>query len=446
MSPFDFDVAKMIAMRHFFLCIFLFSSICIGQAQSGPQPGSSAAPPSYTLSKVSATGSKLFAETDIVKACGLKTGSKVTGDDLTQAGNRLAELGVFTTVSYRFDGRVATYLVVDAEQLVPATFENFIWFSDAELVQRVHGAVPLFSGAVPQTGTLSDQVAAALDSILKDKNIQGHVVAAPVPAAGPASAMQFRIEGVDVKIAEIDFPGAAPERMPFLQTAIKNILGASYLQSSTPAGIKKRAQAVYGKLGFLKAQFDAPKLAIIKDDPAAPGISVQLPVLEGPQYSFAGADWSGNTAISSVELAKLIALKPGSPADTSQLAESIAAAKGLYGTKGYMYAQVKSTATIDPERRAAVFHLSIDEGPLYHMGKLELQNLDAQQEALMRKVWEMREGNVYDSSYAKTFLKKHPHELPALNGWAALYVQTIHDDTQVVDLSLNFQKLQEAER
>jgi outer membrane protein assembly factor BamA len=446
MSAFDSDIVKTLTMKHVVVCILLFSSICIGQAQSSPQPRNPAVLPSYTLSSVSVTGSKVFAETDIVKASGLTVGSKVTGDDLTQAGNRLSQLGVFTTVSYRFDGRSATYVVVDTDQLVPATFENFIWFSDAELVQRVHNTVPLFAGAVPQTGTLADQVSAALDVMLKDKNVHGRVVAAPVPHAGPASSMQFRIDGMDVKLAKIDFPGAAPERVPLLQTATKNMLSSNYLQSLTPGGVKKRAQAVYGKLGFLKVQFDAPNLAIVKDDPTAPSIALQMPVQEGPQYTFAGADWAGNSAISSADLGKLIDLKPGAPADTSQLAESIAAAKDVYGTKGYMYAKVKSTATIDPEKQTAVFHLAIDEGPLYHMGKLELQNLDAQQAELVRKVWEMREGSVYDSNYAKTFLKKHPHELPSLVGWAALYTQTIHDDTQVVDLSLNFQKMQEAER
>ena len=77
------------------------------------------------------------------------------------------------------------------------------------------------------------------------------------------------------------------------------------------------------------------------------------------------------------------------------------------------------------------------------LGKLDLQNLDTQQADLVRSVWELHEGDVYDASYAKDFLKKHPHELKALNGWGAAYTQTVHDDTLVVDLMLKFQKLEQ---
>ena len=433
-------------MKCVIACILLLSSICIGWAQSNSQPVNQSAAPSYPLSGISVNGSKLFSDADIIKASGLKIGTRITGDDLTQAGNRLGQSGVFSQVSYRFDGRTATYTVADAAQLVPATFENFIWFSDANLIQRVHDSVPLFAGSVPQTGNLADQVSAALDVILKSKNIQGQVVAGPTPVAGPASAMRFRIDGIDVKIAKIDFPGASAERLSLLQAATMSILAGSYMQSTTPADIRQRAQGVYGKFGFLKVQFAAPKVTIMKDDPSAPVVALELPVEEGPQYTFAAADWTGNSAISGEDLAKLLDLKAGGLADVTHLANSVAAAKDLYGTKGYMYAQVKSTATLDPGKQTAVFHLAIDEGPLYRMGKLELQNLDAQHEALVRHVWDMKEGDVYDASYAKTFLKKHPRELSSLNGWAALYTQTIHDDTLVVDLALKFQKMQQAEQ
>jgi outer membrane protein insertion porin family len=415
----------------------------MGQTPPGSQAESHSAEHTYSLTRVTVSGSKLFAEGDIVKATGLKIGSQVTRDDLNEAGNHLAQSGAFAQVSYTFDGRTAEYKVADAERLVPATFENFIWFADADLVRRVHDSVPLFDGAVPEAGKLADQVAGALNLILKEKQIQGQVVAAPFPAAGPTSTMQFRIEGVDVKVAKIEFPGAAPDRVSLLQTATKGIVNSSYLQSSTPLSIKRQAQAAYGKLGFLKVQFGAPGVTVVQEDSAAPSVAVQLPVQEGPQFVFAGMDWSGNIAVSSAELTKLIEWKPGTPADTTQLGMAIAAAKDLYGIKGYMYAQVKSTATIDAEKRTAVFHVAVDEGPLYRMGKLELKNLDAKQEELVRRVWEMKEGDVYDSSYPKTFLKKHPHELPSLVGWAALYTQTVHDDTLVVDLSLNFQKMQQ---
>jgi hypothetical protein len=108
-----------------------------------------------------------------------------------------------------------------------------------------------------------------------------------------------------------------------------------------------------------------------------------------------------------------------------------------------MYAQVKSTATLDSNKHTAAFHLSVDEGPLYHMGKLQLQKLIDEQKKLVRRFWDIHEGDVYDASYPKMFLKKHAKEMPPVMGWAATYTQTINDDTLVVDLNLKFQKLGE---
>jgi outer membrane protein assembly factor BamA len=153
--------------------LLLLSSSCISQTKAAPQPS---APQSFALKKVTTSGSKRFAESDIVKASGLKVGGTVTADDLRQAADRLGQSAVFAQASYSFSGGTADFTVVEAEQLVPASFENFIWFSDADLTQRVHSSVPLFLGDLSLAGNLSDQVAVALDAILKEKGIQGHTL------------------------------------------------------------------------------------------------------------------------------------------------------------------------------------------------------------------------------------------------------------------------------
>lgn len=429
-----------------FLCLLVFASLILfAPVQAGSRPAGDNQ--TFLLSKVSCSGSKRFREADIVKASGLKSGSTVTADELNQAAKRLSESGVFAQVSYRYDGRSAEYTVQDAQQFLPVTFENFIWFSNAELVERVQAIVPLFGGQVPTTGNLVDQVSHALDTILKDRHLSGHVTSTPQGKLGGAvQSMQFQIEGVGVKIAEVRFPGAGSDHVLLLQEASKRVLADNYLQSFLADVMKQSVPQVYGRLGFLKAQFSEPKLVILKDDPAQPAIAVEVPIQEGDQYTFASANWIGVSGVPLPDLSKTIDLKPGAPADTSQLAKDIAAAKELYGTKGHMFAQVKSTATLDTEKHTAIFNLEVNEGPLYHMGKLQVQAPDPARAELVKRVWEMHEGDVYDSSYVKTFMKKHPRELGALDGWNIHYTQTIHDDTHVVDLNLKFEKFQHEAR
>lgn len=425
-----------------FVIALLLSCSCVqlSHAASGsPNAGGQ----TFLLKKINVSGSQRFAEPEIVQATGLKPGSTVTADDLKEAANRLGQSGVFSQVSYRYDGISADFTLVDAAKFVPATFENFVWFSNADLVQRIHRTVPLFNGSVPLAGSLPDQVSAALDAILKEKGVPGHTVETMGgKLGGSLEAARFQIEGVTAKISEIRFVGAAPERIPALLQATRKTAGDNYMQSFFADVIKLNAPQVYGKLGFLKAQFGPPKLVIVKDDPVQPIVAVEVPVQEGDPYSFAAANWSGAAAVPLADLANVISLQPGSPADTIRLAGDLAKAKELYGTKGYMNAQVKSTATLDSEKHTAIFNLQVTEGPLYRMGKLEVQAPDPQRAELTRKVWGMHEGDVYDAGYVRTFLKKHPAELSALNGWFLNFTQTIHDDTHVVDLSLKYEKFQ----
>ena len=425
------------------LFLLLVPALCAAQAKPRPQAASGSGGQAFSLKKITCTGSKRFAEADIIKFTGLKLGSTVTAGDLKAAASRLGQSGVFAQVGYRFDGQSADFTLQDADRFVPATFENFVWFADAELVQRVRSAVPLFNGSVPLNGDLSDQISAALDALLKEKGVQGHTLGTMSgKLGGPIQAMQFQIDGVTARIAEIRFLGAGPERVPLLLEATRKPAGENYLQSFFANVIQFNAPQVYGKLGFLKAQFGAPKPVILKDDPAQPALAVEVPVQEGDQYSYQTANWSGATAIPLADLARTIHLKTGAPADTVQLGMDLAKVKELYATRGYMNAQIKSTATLEDSRHTAVFNLQISEGPLYHMGKLEVLGPDPQRAELAKRVWEMREGDVYDASYVKTFMTRHPRELAALNGWAPRYTQTIHDDTHVVDLSLKFEKFQ----
>jgi outer membrane protein insertion porin family len=253
--------------------------------------------------------------------------------------------------------------------------------------------------------------------------------------------MQFHIEGVSETITEIHFPGAAPDRLPLLQAAVKGLLGTKYFKSPVAEQVKRAVAPVYGKLGYLKAQVGSTKAVILKDDPAQPAVAVEVPIQEGDAYTFAGVNWTGVNAISATDLANVINLKPGAPADTTQLGRGVAAAKHVYETKGYMLVQAKAMATLDPEKHTAVFNLIVDEGPLYHMGKLEVQNLDPARAGLVQRVWEIHEGDVYIADYMNTFLTKHPVELAVLDGWTSRYTQTVHDDTHVVDLVLKFEKI-----
>ena len=108
------------------------------------------------LISVTVTGSKRYPQSDIVAATGLQIGTTVVEDDFKKAARRLGDLGVFSDIVYNYSyssaGTKLVLQVTDIDKFVPVRFEDFVWFSDAELTQRIKERAPMFNGELPLSG------------------------------------------------------------------------------------------------------------------------------------------------------------------------------------------------------------------------------------------------------------------------------------------------------
>src|SRR6476619_6901698 len=123
---------SVLAMRRFLLLI-----VCLLPALAG-------AADRFNLARVLVTGSERYREDDLVRATGLTVNTQVTTDDLQNAANRLGNSGAFSSVQFLFKqaigakGVEADFQVADAEQYLPAVFENFVWLNERDLEEAVH--------------------------------------------------------------------------------------------------------------------------------------------------------------------------------------------------------------------------------------------------------------------------------------------------------------------
>ncbi len=118
------------------------------------------------LISVKVEGSKRYSEEAVVASSGLQLGTPVSEDDFKKAARRLGDLGVFTDIGYKYSyssaGTKLVLQVTDAAKFVPVRFEDFVWFSDEELMQRIKERAPMFNGEVPLSGNLADRVSDVL--------------------------------------------------------------------------------------------------------------------------------------------------------------------------------------------------------------------------------------------------------------------------------------------
>ncbi len=394
------------------------------------------------LAGVTAVGSERFTEAEIALASGLVLGSEIDQDSVKAAAKKLAGTGVFAEVNYLYkpsaEGAEVEFRVSDGKKLAPARFENFVWFSDRELQDELTARVPLFHGDLATAGTLEDDVRRALSAMLKEKDLPGTVRGSLVGGEKEGiAAVQFRIEGVNIRFRGFVFPGARGIDAASLQQAVKPLVGTAYDQSFLKGYLARNVAPLYIRRGLLRARLAEPVPTVIPGAPDEIAVSVSIAVLEGRAYRVAAIRFTGGTAIGEKELAERVHLAPGQPADSLQLANDLAGMRALCASRGFLRADVGSETRYDDEAGAVTYEIKVREGDLYRMGKLEFEGVEASRVEGLRKACRIKEGDPFDETYWSSFLSDIASHLPAdsRSGTVRL-TRAVHDREKTVDVKV----------
>jgi outer membrane protein insertion porin family len=436
--------------------LFFGAIISASVAQKHSTTGAKSAPGDPDkLIALKVIGTTRYTAQEILAASGLQIGRPAADADFKEAVQSLGDSGLFSTLSYTYSSSSAgvklELKIADAgkTKLVPAHFENFVWFTDDELLAALLPRVPLFKQLLPLTGNLADRVTEALQAILREKHLPGRVsfLREGDKEGGALHGINYQVEEVDIRIHDVKFPGASSEHAALLTTAARHLIGAIYGRTSLAATANFDLLPVYRQRGFLKASFGAsdahvlpPRASADEQAPTELQVDVILPVTPGKVYATSSLDWRGNSAISTAELAPLIHLLPGQPADAVRLAGDIETLRKLYRSRGYMTGKIISNVDLNDEKNTVHYDLTIVEGDLYRMGELEILGLDTQTTASMRAAWTLREGQPYNAEYLKKYLRETGPLLPRGLDWAVSTHETPDAKDKTVDVEIRFKQ------
>jgi outer membrane protein insertion porin family len=404
------------------------------------------------LIAIKVTGSKRFPEAAIAAATGLQMGTAVTDDDFKKAARRLGDMGVFTEIAYTFTyssaGTKLELQVTDADKYVPAHFEDFVWFTDAELKQRIQQHSPLFDGTLPLSGRLADDVSDVLQAMLVENSIPGHVEYLRTGKAdGPVESINYHVTDVLIQVRKIEFTGAADAELPALEAAAEKLPDREYSRTRLNLLVQHQLLPVYYARGYLKARFGEPQPKVVKK-PGAENpenedgprnqtlVDVIFAVIPGQQYKLKGLEWSGNHEFPTDTLQKMVHAEPGQPANTIRLGDNLKDIQKLYGSHGFVTTTIKADAQFDNAASEVVLHLVVTEGNVYHMGDLEFRGLDNSLTAKLRSAWKIRPGDVYDSTYLSEYLPAAQKLLPPTLDWEVSSHVTANVREKTVDVDL----------
>lgn len=364
------------------------------------------------LSQIKVIGSKKFAEAQIAAVTGLKAGEALSREDIQAAANRLAELGPFANVRFRFTSQgesVTVEFTLEDVPTVPVRFDNFTLFSDEQLVQALKDAVVLFDGTAPEQGSILNAMTEALQEFLSKHGIKAAVERTYLAGPGDSGMIQrFEMKGVaGLKVSAVQFGdplAAASNKLPL---AVRDLIGKPFSRFAIEVFAYEQVRPVYFARGHLRVQFGTPE-ARFTGNPAQPlpdNVTVYLPITPGPAFRWGGVTWSGNTVFIPQAFVDFMGFAPDELASGIKVEAGWDRLKREYGRHGYLEAAIEAEPAFEDSTAHVKYRARITEGIQYRMGKLVITGLSLTAERILAAAWRIPAGEVFDKTYFDDFLE-----------------------------------------
>jgi len=175
--------------------------------------------------------------------------------------------------------------------------------------------------------------------------------------------------------------------------------------------MEERVRALFQDRGYF--QVEVKSLRFKPRDPLGvpKPVTLEGELSEGSRYKLGQVSFVQNRAFTAEELREQFPIKKGALMEREKIAMGLDSVRKLYATRGYLdYVSIPETTF--SSNAVVDFRLTFEEGPQYHMGKLEIV-AEKELAARLHAAWKLAEGDVYDNTYLDDFLAAAHTLLPA---------------------------------
>ena len=364
-----------------------------------------------TLREVRVEGAKHIPEAQIVPLTGLVAGAQVGRKELQDAADALVRTGLFAKVNFKYDTHndnlVVTFHIEENARL-PVSYDNFPWYSDAELDEALRKEIPFYDGHLPEAGQVVERAATILKAFVAvrapNAEITHQVVLSPL---SDGSEQQFTVEGPVPKIAKLEFSDPKLTEDLAVRAHIAEIVGHAYSRMTIHVFLAEQIRPIYQQQGFLQAKI-GPAEVRLSGDPNQQKLTEQIPVyvpcVPGTIYRWKGVGWKGNAAISSITLENTLGLKVGDVANGQAIEGGWERVREEYGQRGFLEAKVTPVAAYDDAAHTTSYEVTIVEGPVFHYGSMTISGMSLAGERKIQEAWSMKPGDLFDKKVFEDFM------------------------------------------
>jgi outer membrane protein insertion porin family len=412
-----------------------------GSGAGIPAAWAQAKPRQWPIESLKVEGSHNYTATQILAVTGLKIGQMAGKPDFEAARERLMDTGMFETVGYKFapggdqHGYAASFQVVEAQPSYPIRFDD-LGVPDKNLKEYLKGKDPLFAPRLAATKAVLARYKEWVQEYLTAQNSKDTVIAKVTPVGAGEFVILFRPTRLDPAVAEVAFEGNKVIPTSALQNAIAEVgVGLPYKEESFRQCLDSSIRPLYDARGRIRVAF--AKVTVEKATDVQ-GLAVKVVLEEGESYDLGAVHIEGAAHFEAGKLLKAGKFKSGDLADFDEVGKGVDRIKKILAHQGYMRNDVQIVRKIDDAKKTVDLTLRIDEGTQFLFGKLNIEGLDLNGEAAIRKMWTHEPDTPYNPEYPDYFLHQ-VHEEGVFDNLGETRAETkIDDKTHIVDVTLYF--------
>jgi len=397
----------------------------------------------WTLASIQTVGNQRYSTDQVAQISGLMLRQQISVAEIDGAIARMGQTGLFTGIAYRYAvdrtlGELAlTFEISEPKWDNQVVFDNFVWFSDADLTSVIEAALPTFDGMLPTADGAITSVIRSLESFLKLNDLPGTVVIKRhLGGSASASAYVFSVKDSTFPICAVTTTGTTAAMSGDVMTALHGIVGNAYSRSAVASTARSSLTELYWKHGYLAFAVGDPLHTL---NGHCRGVSVVIPVAEGVQYRWGSIGWIGISAAEQRGLDTVLGLSMEAPANIAALESQRTAVGQALGRGGHIEAKVVYRFRLDAAARRAHLTMQVNKGQQFRFGTVEFVNLPPAARESLVNVWTLKEGSAYDGTYLSSFIRDHISDLSRRHNLSSFRpVVTIAPGTTVVNIRIEF--------
>jgi outer membrane protein assembly factor BamA len=389
-------------MRSFLATFLLTGALCF-----------SASAQTVVAKAINFTGASQ-SQAELLTLSGLTRGQTLSKDDIEAAMHRLDDSGLFADIQYSVSSGTLTFALAPAakSQMQRVQYGNFVWYTQTQLNDSVHAKLPLFTGSVPANGELKDQVARALEAIMKERGID-----ATVDSQGISGGkLEYSITSPKVIVGEVKIENINFDSDPVLVGVRKYLVGAEYLEDITAKAVDGNLSYALKELGFLDETVGPISHAEPVVQPGRILVSMVGSAVPGARYTVAHVALPAPVGtVTAKELESEHQVQQGGRPSPSLVENTVARLAFVFAGHGFLDAK----ADVDPVKDSAAHTMSytfhVVPGEVYHLRDVFFgPGLSAEQRPQIMQAWKLPKGSVYERAVVAQSL-----QAPSVKGFCS---------------------------